>query len=262
MADVPTGLIYMKGDYTVSVLVHAFDVEQLSRSLPAELELAPQELAPPGKHPVNLLYGHERQVHFNFLPFLQVDYHEFGFVIPYVRWKQPRYPYPGPFLFTAVIFVDKKIIAFGGDNVYGMPKQLALFDVQGANYTVTANLSGTNYSSVEFSEPGAPVKPRDRATIRKLMQQPSVSRKSSGEYVCSGFDWNLPQATLHEQSARGHLTPSLLPGVPVGTFPLEAQGTEQLSEGRGCYQMHTQWTLTLPGSPGRDWSPWNGTERP
>lgn len=254
------GLIYMTGDYSVRIALQHFPNELVTSWLPDELELAPQTISPPGFHPGNLLFGIERKVYFNVNPLFKFNYHEFGLVLPYIQWKDKKYPYNGPFLFTPIIFVDNSMVSFGGQVVFGFPKRMAKFAIGGGHYEASDDQVHTPYVDVAYSPLGTTPGPQAIADITDCLQQPSVSQKKDGTYTESGFWWNIPTASFEDVSIDGKIIEYMLPGVASGNERIvQASGTSDFSKG-AAYHMKTRWTLTLPTKNlNRDWSPWNGT---
>jgi hypothetical protein len=251
------GLLYMIGHYEVHICVHQFDLEWLTSWLPPELEPMPNPYSAPGKHPANLLFGYESEVEVNWTKWLPgVTYHEFGLVIPYIRWKDPKYAYNGPFLFTPIIFVDKDLISFGGEVVYGFPKRIGKFSVSDTAYAVLDTEWPSDYVRTSIQDTTTSVTPQGREMITNLLQQPSVSQKADGSWSSSGFWWNLDTATITDASLKGNITPYLLPGVPMPKVPFEGSGTSDFKN-NGAYKLVTDWSLTLPQPLTKDWSAWN-----
>jgi hypothetical protein len=254
------GLIYMAGHYSVRIAVQHFPNALVESWLPEELELAPQSVSPRGFHPANCLFGVESKVYFNVNPIFKFDYHEFGLVVPYIQWKQKKYTYNGPFLFTPIIFVDNKIVSLGGELVFGFPKRIAKFQLSTGSYQAFDAQVNTPYVRVEYkplnSEPDAAA----RAEIRKCLQQPSVSQKADGTFTESGFWWNLDTASFADIDLQGEIIEYLLPGVASGsTRPVSGRGTSKFSEG-AAYHMQTHWTLTLPTKNlNTEWRAWDGS---
>lgn len=256
------GLLYMIGHYQVHICVHQFDIEWLKTWLPPELEPMPNPYSAPGKHPANLLFGYENEVEVNWTKWLPgVSYHEFGLVIPYIRWKDPKYAYNGPFLFTPIIFVDKDLISFGGEVVYGFPKRIGDFSTSDTSYAVLDTSWPSDYVRTSIQDDSTAVTPQGREMITNLLQQPSVSQKADGSWSSSGFWWNLDTATITDATLKGNITPYLLPGVPMGKVPFQGSGTSDFTKG-GAYKLVTDWSLTLPQPLTKDWSPWNRSGLP
>lgn len=97
-------------------------------------------------------------------------------VIPYIRWKEPKYAYNGPFLFTPIIFVDKDLISFGGEVVYGFPKRIGQFSVSDTAYAVLDTAWPSDYVRTSIQDTTNSVTPQGREMVTNLLQQPSVSQ--------------------------------------------------------------------------------------
>jgi|LNFM01.1.fsa_nt_gb hypothetical protein len=256
------GLLYMIGHYEVHICVHQFDVDVLRSWLPPELELMDNPYSAKGKHPANLLFGYETEVEVNWTKWLPgVSYHEFGVVIPYVRYKDAKYAYNGPFLFTPIIFVDKDLISFGGEVVYGFPKRIGKFSVSDTAYAVLDTAWPSDYVRAAIADTNNQVQPEGRKAITNLLQQPSVSQKADGSWSSSGFWWNLDTAQMTDASVQGNVTPYYLPGLPMDKRPFEGSGSCDFTKG-GAYKLVTDWSLTLPQPLTKDWEPWNGSGLP
>lgn len=254
------GLIYMTGHFSVRIAVQHFPKTLLESWLPDELELAPQSISPEGFHPANLLFGVESKVYFNINPLFKFNYHEFGLVIPYIQWKDKKYTYNGPFLFTPIIFVDNRIVSFGGEVVFGFPKRMAKFQLAGDHYKASDPQVNTPYVEVDYSSLNSKPDAAALADIRNCLQQPSVSQKADGTFTESGFWWNLDTAAFDDVDLTGEIIEFMLPGVASGNKrPVIGHGTSRFSGG-AAYHMTTIWTLTLPTrNLDRNWQPWNGT---
>lgn len=253
------GWLHMTGDFSVRIAVQHFPVDLVRTWLPGELELAPQTIAPDGFHPCNLLHGIESRVYFNLNPLFKLKYHEFGLVLPYVQWKDKRFPYNGPFLFTPIIFVDSCIVSFGGDVVFGFPKRMAEFHVTAERYSCADPQVHLPYVEARYKPIGTKPNGAGREAICDCLQQPSVSQKKNGSFLGSGFFWGLSNARFDDIEIDGQMTQYLLPGVANGQHPYQARGTSDVRSG-AAYHLQTRWTLTLPTATlERDWSPWNGT---
>ncbi len=256
------GHLYMIGHYQVHIVVAHFPIELLKTWLPDELEPMPQRFSPEGMHPVNLLFGVESEVEVNWTKMLPgVGYNEFGMVIPFIRWKNAKYAYNGPFLYTPIIFVDKDLISFGGEVVYGFPKRIANFSISETSYAVLDNSWPSDYARTSIDTTNNACSDDARLSITNLLQQPSVSQKADGSFSSSGFWWNLNTGTMVDANMKGQIIRYLLPGVPDGVRPFEGYGTSDFKKG-AAYQLVTDWTLTLPRDVTFDWSPWNNSGVP
>ncbi len=247
----------MTGQYSVRIAVQHLPVDLVRTWLPDELELAPQGVSPAGYHPCNLLHGIESNVYFNINPFFKLNYFEFGLVVPFIRWKQQRYKYNGPFLFTPIIFVDSQIVSFGGEVVFGFPKRMADFSVSDTKYDCTDSQVHTPYVQASYRALGTSPRPEALSLITDCLQQPSVSQKQNRTFTESGFFWDIGNATFEDIAIDGAITEYLFPGVACGRRDYSAAGTKDFRAG-AAYHMQTRWTLTMPTTNlNRDWTAWN-----
>ena len=254
------GLIHMEGHYTSRVAIQHFPTSLVESWLPDAIELAPQAISPSGYHPVNLLFGIQSKVYFNINPLFKFKYQEFGLVVPYVQWKDPKYQYNSPFLFTPIIFVDNFLVSLGGEIVFGFPKRMAKFQVNDSHYAASDPEVNTPYVGVQYEKLSSTPDPVALTSIRDCLQQPSISQKRNGKFSESGFWWNLDTAEFNDLKLDGEIINYMLPGVRSGnTQKVAAEGTANFSDG-AAFEMRTDWTLTLPTSDfNKDWAPWNGT---
>ncbi|HEY1011384.1 MAG TPA: hypothetical protein VGE07_01690 [Herpetosiphonaceae bacterium] len=237
--------LHAVGNYLASVVTLPLEARLVGSWLPPELELAPQDITPPGTHPAHLLFGDERQVHLNWLPFFRIKYAEFAVVVPFVQWKRAGAGYRGPFLFTPLLYLNKTLPIIAGKVLYGFPKVKAVIKTGRQRYEITDEDNHFLVTEADFSDNQAPVTTAERAVISRLIQQPSVSRMSSGRYVWSAFDWRLPEAKLTSINAEAGLRSQFIMGLPSGLTTYAASGVADYSKG-GAVRMFTQWTLSLP----------------
>lgn len=228
------------GHYLCSIAVLPFEKDVVTSWLPDVLELAPQDISPPGTHPVNLLFGKERNVHLSFFPWFHIKYMEFAFVVPFVQWKDTSHQYRGPYLFTPLLFLNKLLPILAGKILYGYPKRDAVMSEKRGHYTVVEK--GTEIISADFTRTTQTPNQSELDTITALLQQPDLSQSIFGPYIYATFDWNIPSAKIIAETADLDIQAGLLPNQPaikqtVSGFP---------TQGQGVYHINTNWTLTLP----------------
>lgn len=253
---IPPRGIYGTGHYLCSIGVLPVDAATVASWLPQEIELAPQNLTPHGTHPVNLLFGKELDVHLHPFLYPRIDYGEFAVVVPFTQWKSYDYKYKGPFLFTPLLYLDNWAGIEAGRILYGFPKKRAFFNITQNLYEVIE--ADTNVKIVEariLEDLGAP-SAQELSHLSELIQQPSLSQKTDGSYVGSGFNWAISSSTIATKKADIAFTQWWMPSLPEPTTrDWSIDGLKDLSKG-GFYHIDTQWTLTLPMSPDQDWSPY------
>ena len=254
--QIPPKGIYGVGHYLCHIGVIVVDAETVASWLPPEIELDDQNITPKGTHPVNLLFGKELDVHLHPFSFANIDYGEFAVVVPFTRWKSKDYRYRGPFLFTPLLYLDNWAGIEAGRILYGFPKKRAKFNITDNFYEVIED--DTNVSIVECQIEKYIDVPnqKDIDNIARLIQQPSLSQKTDGSYVGSGFWWDIPKAKITAEKAQVNFTNWWMPTLPDSNPRiLELDGVSDFSKG-GFYHIDTVWTLTLPQNPDKDWSPY------
>ncbi len=244
---------HASGYYTCPCLSVPVAAETVRTWLPDKLELAPQTLTAEGTHPITLLMGEERDVYPSPPRWPRLGYQEFAVVVPFVRWREPAGYYPGPFLFTPHLFIDKRLPIALGRYLFGFAKARARmrFNLEGVR--IEDPVDGAPLFEARFEvherEPGLAA----RRTIERLLQQPSISEQRPGRFVCSGFNWNLDAARVRPMTARVKAFQPFLPGLDEVLPREEVRGMEDLASGF-AYVLETRWTLTPPRSPALDWS--------
>lgn len=233
------------GDYTATIPILALPAELLRRWLPPELELAPQTLTAPGTHPVLLLLGQERSVHVNIAPWFRIRYGEFATVMPFVQWRTPPTSYRGPYLWTPLLYLDRWLPILAGRWLYGFAKAKAVITSSADSYRVNDAETRRVLLDAQTGPSGAAPNPAEFATLATLLQQPSLSQRD-GAFICSTFDWNLPQAELSTSSADVQINQFYMYGLPNGAVEnYHVSGLSDLTNG-GAFHIRTTWTLSAP----------------
>lgn len=228
------------GHYLCTIVVLPLNVTMVQSWLPDELELAPQSITPPGTHPVNILFGDERDVHINIFPFFHIDYMEFAFVVPFVQWKHTKNAYRGPFLFTPLLFLNKELPILAGKILYGYPKRKAVITSIDEHYRVVEK--GNLIISGDFQTTAQHPAQTEFDTLNSLLQQPNISQSILGPFVCAVFDWNLTPVKITARQADVDIVAGLLPNQPE--LKQQVSGFD-FSQG-AAYFLDTVWTLTMP----------------
>src|SRR5688572_22995093 len=86
---------------------------RVQRLLPVGLELAPNPLAPVGKHPVLVQLSHWR------FEFGNMDYDETMLAVPYVQLSSCDEPRRGPFLYMPRLYLNEELPRLLGVYLYG-----------------------------------------------------------------------------------------------------------------------------------------------
>jgi len=256
----PFDLVNLSGDGTMRNVTLALPRDRVRTLLPHGVELGPQEMTPPGTHPVILGFHDMFRLHLSVpSPLPSLTYHEHSVGIPYCHVAggiAGPYVSGGPYYFMPLLLLDSVLATLGGVMFWGYPKRLASFTVDTSSYTVTRD--GKTVASVSWGEGGEHV-PVDEceafALQREAISQPLMGMLplSLGPFfVVADFPKRWDVATVRPLETITELHFDYVPGLPAGRYP--AQGA---SEGIdvsvvGSYELQAPWRMSMPYPPG----PW------
>lgn len=232
------------------------DVQKL---LPLGLELAPQTLTFPDKHPVYLMFSHD---HFEAW-FGDMDYNELMLAVPYVQRTALNVANRGPFIYMPRLYLDDELPRRLGNLLYGFEKEMGTI-VNGAdNYTVRDPGDDRLIASATFAEDGEPVPPSSVPlfqSVRKLLEMPTISqalrivdddafeeRDFVSPFLSCSVCYNFDDATATVQplTATVDFTGALTPrGLLTGPIAVPSLKTEVL----GAFRLRCNQVVSLPGS--------------
>ncbi|MCA9704447.1 MAG: NAD(P)-binding protein [Myxococcales bacterium] len=231
------------------------DVELL---LPAGLQLAPQPLTMPDRHPVFLLFSHE---HFDAW-FDDMDYHELLLGVPWVELTEQHLPHRGPFIYMPRLYLDQALPRVLGNHIYGFEKLAADIDVTDDAYSVREPEGGTLLIEGRFTATGEPVAPGALPhfdAVQQMLEQPTISqalrivdphafhRRTPGPFLaCTNrYRFDDPSARITPLQATVRITGDFSPpGLPTGTYDRGSLASERL----GAFHVRVPQEISLPGS--------------
>jgi len=217
--------------------------------LPKDLELAPQDYAPAGNHPLLLMYN-DTWLHAN--PFLEkqakkhkldftLHYNEFIVMLPYVQFKEDKYNEDAPFCFLPVLYLDSPLAVAGGRVFWDFNKELAKFKTKGQVYEIRHELSKTLFLTSEFTlSEGAPVIGTSLSnfqSIEPILRLPVIEYGHIG-YVTSIYKVEYENQYISPYSQR--FTNHSSKFMPPGSF----ESKSILSRPMGCFIMNYNWSLS------------------
>lgn len=220
-----------------------------------EFELMPQSLTPPNTHPFTLLLGHETDVYPTFNPWWRMKYGEFALVIPYVRLKNPGTRFPGPYLFTPHLYIDRTLPILLGQVMYGFAKVRAEMSFTDSGLTVTQDKQTKFECAFDYQRQALTAPQTD--IVHAVLQQPSLSKlRGFNRLVASGFNWSLGQAKLEAMGNQVQTAADFMPGVSsvLNGVKAQAPSADGALAKPAAYLVETRWTLTAPMSLNHDWS--------
>ncbi|MEM1348040.1 MAG: hypothetical protein AAGI01_05730, partial [Myxococcota bacterium] len=176
-----------RGRYEAAVAVMPFDAVLLSALLPEDLELGAQSITVGGSHPLIFLFGHQRGVRPNVVPLGGWSYLEFISIIPFVRWRNERFAYRGPFAYMPRLFLDQTIPTIAG-HLYGYTKRLARLSSTATEYRVHSMGLDKPIVRAELGPSMPPTPPAHSpnfAPLRPIFDLPLIAQYPFGAYVSS-----------------------------------------------------------------------------
>ncbi|RYH12245.1 NAD(P)-binding protein [Tropicimonas sp. IMCC6043] len=185
--------------------------------LPAGLEPAEQSLTPPGTHPVTLLFGRQRNVRPNLMPF-GMNYSEFICAVPWVRHSDPELQDLPPLLTPTRLYLDASLPVLLGVYGYGFPKQKAAVDDVDGSYVVRDPVTDAEIISCSYRMAGAEVPARELANFERVrpgFEMAMVTRNKLGQWQYSVYDFSLGQARLQPLEMTIRISSPAL-GLPLG----------------------------------------------
>ena len=243
----PHTVVDALGLFLASVVVLPVANQEAQRLLPHALELAPQPILEDGRHPVLLLFGHQRDVRLNIFPQERMDYLEFLIAVPHVQWKKTSNPYRGPFVYMPRLYLNETWPTILG-WFCGYAKKRGRVKAGVDHYHVHSLLGDQPLIEAHFI-------PRDgnrRSSdfphfqrLREMFKQPVIGQALLGLLVCTFFDFEFEKGHMQDLEARVQIHRPFVPGLPVETYAV--QGIEK--DPLGAFRFILPWTLTAPFLP-------------
>ncbi|HET6585414.1 MAG TPA: NAD(P)-binding protein, partial [Nannocystaceae bacterium] len=249
------------GRIDMRAVIRVLPREIVERLLPAGLQLAPQPLVPPGRHPIFVLCSHDWFDAW----FGDMDYHELMIGVPYVELADAQARNRGPFVYMPRLHLDQALPRVLGNAIYGfekLPGRIAVDDEAGT-YRVTDPDSGGELASLAWeatADWSPPAALPGFAWVRKLFEMPTVSqaqrvfdvnafsdRDDPPLFLCSTVTYGLadPSARVQPIRARLRLGEALTPaGLPTDVFASDGLDTAFL----GAFRLQAPQVVSLPGA--------------
>ncbi|HEY3704363.1 MAG TPA: acetoacetate decarboxylase family protein [Terracidiphilus sp.] len=255
----PFAAINLNGTGTMRGVTLALPTSRVREFLPAGLGLGPQQVTPPGTHPVILFFNDLFRAQMSVPTLLpNLTYHEHSFGIPYSYLSPGSITpgVPGPYYFMPRLFLDSFLATMGGMGLWGFPKRIASFTVSADRYTVTSS-AGQRIMSLQWDTPaGEDYRPirefPEFEPIRQMLNQPLISMVpySVGPFfVLSDFDKIWEFATLRPLHTSLEVDLEFVPGFQAGRYPQADFSRGIDSSVLGSYELRTPWRLSLPYPP-------------
>jgi hypothetical protein len=238
----PKGSLRVTGRLDGVVLILDLPAGPLAALLPPGLEILPQSVVAAGRHPLVLLFGQQREVGPDLLPF-GLSYLEFVLALPFVR---PRDGPQGPFCHLPVLLLDRRLPTVLGRWLYGFAKRRAACQRSEDSFVIARLEDGAALLSARFAAAGATGRAgelEDFQNLRCLFEQPLISQGRGGRWRYARFDFALARAALQPVAAEVVVHRAIMSGMPFGPDPIRAPGPGAST----AFRVATSWTLTHTG---------------
>lgn len=245
--------------------------EQVLGLLPRGLHLAPNPLAPVGKHPVLVQLSHWT------FEFGHMDYSEAMLAVPYVQLDSFEAPCRGPFLYMPRLYLNEELPRLLGVYLYGYEKEEAPIERQfpeGSAPGPEGSAPGSYRVGVEGSAAlrlAATITPAGRsparpsavpgfAAVQQLLEMPTLSQASRiwdedaattatpGPLFASNIVYHFGEASASVEPLGVRLTfgPRFSPRGLLGSYD-----APPLSDGTvaGGFRLRVKVGVALPGLP-------------
>lgn len=228
----------------------ALPIPTVGRLLPAQLALAPQDLTPPGTHPVILFFYDVLEARMSFpSPLPPLTYREHIVAIPHTlaTCGDPRCDGHGPLLHMPTLRLDNAFAVSGGVALWGFAKRLADI-VEGPGYYDVNDRDGARLASLDYAPPGAFAAPAalpHLAPLRAALDQPVVGRfpMARGPYVAaSRFDRRWEDAGVRPLAGEVAIHREYVPGLAPRSHRFEGLDASPL----GGFEIAAHWRLGVP----------------
>ena len=247
-----------RGTLDARVVVLGLPRRDVERLLPSGLQLAPQPLTMPDRHPVFMLFSQE-----NFDAwFGEMDYRELLLGVPWVEQADAHVPNRGPFIYMPRLYLDEALPRVLGNRIYGFEKLSATIDVEDDAYTVRDEHGGELLVSGRFEVAGEPVAPETLdawGELQEMFEQPTISqamrivddnafyRRTGGPFLsCNNrYRFDHEELRLTPLRATVRITGDFSPAsLPSGSFEVPSIAEHVL----GAFHMQVPQEISLPGS--------------
>lgn len=235
------------GTYRSDCAVVSLPLDDVRAMLPRGAAPGPQTLAPPGEHPLLLMFGRHSGVHPAILPIRGGSYHEMITAVPFLDYGaggRGENAYRGEYAFMPRLYLDDWIFVMLG-WFYGYDKVRARIAETPGDYRVASLLSGRPILSGRF-EPRGDAGPVSNfpnfAAVAPAFRQPFLGKLFFGPILCSIMTFELEKATLRPVEARIEIEDAYLPGMPKKEFRVPGIDASPL----GAFHIEVPWTLSYP----------------
>lgn len=239
---------FINGNVNSAITFMMSDAELVARLLPSKLELAPQELTPPGKHPVYWSFNFLQDGVTTPVPCISLTYNELAFVIPYVRFRDGRSQ--DIFAYPCKLPLNDFLALLGGRVIWQLTKVLARCSVRdnfaeggGGEFRIERLSGGDPYITAVFEEDASPLPGAESPNFERLvpaLNQKLVTHGLYG-YQTAAFILDLKEVVIQPLTGRLE-SKAFVPGFSQQNYELKSIHTTLM----GTFQLQVDWRLKLP----------------
>ncbi len=218
------------------------------------MQLGPQDVSPPGTHPVILFFHDMFRAHMSvptLLPNMTYREHSIGVPFSFVSPGGLTPGKPGPYYFMPRLDLDNVLATLGGLAFWGFAKHLARVTVTENSYAVST-AAGEPLTTLTWTLSGVhrPVaEEKHFEPVRQMLSQPIISMVPAALgpfFILSDFDKAWDVATVRPMSAVVEVHCDYVPGYTSGRYPAEGSLPGIDTSVIGAYELRAPWLLSLP----------------
>jgi Acetoacetate decarboxylase (ADC) len=226
------------GDLDAAIALVEVTADSARAMLPDGLRLAPQRFTPGNRHPLLLVLGRQRNVRLALFS-TGIDYFEFILAVPFVDHARQGLHPRGPFGYLPRLFLDRRLPIVAGRLLLAYDKRRAAISATDESYRIARPRTGEPLISARFKAGRGSSDWRPPQPITETLQLPVISRRARGAWRYSVADFALDRAEIRPIGMELAIERPFVPGLPVGSFVLEAEGGHAL-------RLRAGWRLTGP----------------
>lgn len=253
----PMNLVNLSGDGTMRGVTLALPTDRVRDLLPKGLELGPQDITPPGTHPIMLGFHDMFRLKISIpspLPNMTYREHSVGVPFAYVTNGTVTHRSPGPYFFMPTLQLDNIWATMGGVLFWGLPKRLAKFTARTGYYSVSS-LSDEPLITATWNAEGEfrPIREFPHfEPIRQALCQPLIGMYplSIGPLFCvADFPKRWDVATLRPVETVTDVHTDYVVGFSSGRYPASGKSPGIDTSVLGSFEMRVSWMMSAPYPP-------------
>jgi hypothetical protein len=229
--------------YPANCAILALPDADVRKILTLNCALAPQNVTPPGTHPVLITLGDETNVKVPWLPWLPVpDYLESIVVVPWVVHASA----PGAVMANPGRIWLNGLSPMIGGRIFGFRKRLARMEDGDSSYSAQTFFARRPILNAQYTLRGEPGKPSSFPNFAPL--EPIFTQSLLVRFLCiyplmsMAMDWELEEATMQSLDMTLEIDPGAFPGIPPGTYQIEGIDRQVI----GGFRLTATWRMAWP----------------